>query len=444
MNGWRRSELVWAGAVGVVLADSSIVTLALPDILARYEASVFEVSWVLISFNLVLALAVVPLARLARPRPGMGFRLGLVIFSAASGVCALAPEMGVLIGARCLQAAGGALILAGAIELIAASRGSHRAAAPAWGAAGLAGLALGPALGGLLTELLSWESIFILQVPLVLAVALRYPQVSSGGASRERGRLELRPELSLALISAGLTGALFLLVIMLVEGWRLSPLEAALVVSVMPVATLGGQALARRGSSDRGAMIGGAILVAAGLAALGLLPGASWGWTLVPQAFIGVGLALTVPRMTQWALEGRDPEGRRAVGTIAARHVGVVAGLLALTPIFTEELERANVEAQRSGTALLLDAPLAAATKVDLGSAIADQIDGANGRLPELEPAFAAVEPAPDESGEYEALAKDLNSELEKAATSAFSLAFLAAGALALAGAFPLLIGRRR
>ena len=440
----RRSELIWAGALGIVLADSSIVTLALPDILARYDASVIEVSWVLISFNLVLALVVVPLARLTRARSSGAFAAGLALFSAACAVCALAPELGVLVAGRCAQAVGGALIVASAIELIAASQGSHRDAAPIWGAAGLAGLALGPALGGLLTQLFSWESIFALQVPLVLVLLAKRSKPAPLRPTEAGGRFELRPELALGLISAGLTGALFLLVILLVEGWRLTPLQAALVVSVMPAATVAGRALARHIADQRSTMIAGTVLVAGGLFALGVLPGASWGWTVPPQVLIGVGLALTVPGMTQWALQGRDPYGRRAVGTIAARHVGVVAGLLLLTPIFTQQLDEANTAAQRSGTALLLDAPLAATTKVELGGAIADQIERADGRLPELGPAFSAVEADPEEADEYDALSGELDSELEKAATSAFSLAFLAAGLLALAAAIPLTARRRQ
>ncbi len=443
LTGERRSELIWAVALGVVLADSSIVTLALPDILARYDASVSEVSWVLISFNLVLALVVVPLARVARGRSSGAFAYGVVIFSGASAVCALAPELAVLIAGRCAQAVGGALIAASAIELIASSRGSHQDAAPIWGAAGLAGLALGPALGGFLTQIFSWESIFALQVPLALVLLAKRDAPTLLHRAEVGGRFELRPELALALISAGLTGALFLLVIMLVEGWRLTPLQAALVVSVMPVATLAGRVIARRVADPRSAMLAGTVLVAGGLFALGLLPGASWGWTLAPQILIGIGLAFTVPGMTQWALQGRDPDGRRAVGTIAARHVGVVAGLILLTPIFTQELKGANIAAQRSGTALLLDAPLAATTKVDLGGAIADQIERADGRLPELGPAFSQVGPASEEADDYGMLADELDSELEKAATSAFSLAFLAAGAVSLAAAIPLLRRRR-
>ena len=96
---------------------------------------------------------------------------GLLVFAAASLTCALAPSITVLIVGRCVQGIAGAAVIAGAIELLARSRGSHRAAAAAWGTAGLIGIAVGPAAGGLLTQLISWESIFIVQVPVVLAVA---------------------------------------------------------------------------------------------------------------------------------------------------------------------------------------------------------------------------------------------------------------------------------
>ena len=59
-----------------------------------------------------------------------------------------------------LQAAGGALAVACAIESLARLRGSHELAAPTWGAAATIGIAVGPAVGGLLTQLLEWQSIF--------------------------------------------------------------------------------------------------------------------------------------------------------------------------------------------------------------------------------------------------------------------------------------------
>lgn len=110
----------------------------------------------------------------------------------------------------------------------------------------------------------------MLQVPVVALVgaAARPPaaEAERGGA----GRLRLAPELGLGLLSAGLTGALFLLVIMLTEGWGHSPLEAALIVSAMPVATIAARRLTRGLAQSTAVMVAGAIALAGGLAALGL------------------------------------------------------------------------------------------------------------------------------------------------------------------------------
>ena len=73
-------------AVGIVLADSSVVTIALPEILARYDVELATLAWVLISFNLALALSALPAAFAARRRPALVFGLGIVVFAAASTV----------------------------------------------------------------------------------------------------------------------------------------------------------------------------------------------------------------------------------------------------------------------------------------------------------------------------------------------------------------------
>jgi predicted MFS family arabinose efflux permease len=438
----RFRELSWALTVGVVLADSSVVTLALPEILAEFDASVLGVSWVLTAFNAVFALALLPAAFAARRAPAMAWGAGLVVFALASAACALADTGALLIAARCVQALGGAATVAGAIELLARSRGTHRAAAPLWGTAGLAGLALGPAIGGVLTELLSWQSIFYVQIPLIALVpfaARAHGRAESGTA----GRISPQPEIALALISAGLTGALFLIVVMLTEGWRYSPLEAAAVVSAMPLATvIAGRAAARLEPTPT-VLAAGAIAIAGGLAALGLLPEAHWGWVIVPQLLVGAGIALTLPGLTELALGGSDPAGRRASGTIAARHAGVVVGIVLLTPIFDAQLGVEYENVRRSGTALLLDAPLSPTTKIDLGEEIAAGVDAADGELPALGPAFASVAPDSGEEADLAALRADLEEEVDAAATHAFSPAFLVAGALALVAVFPIMLARR-
>ncbi|HEY7008312.1 MAG TPA: MFS transporter, partial [Jatrophihabitantaceae bacterium] len=224
--------------VGFVLADSAIVTLALPEILRHLGGTVPQVAWVLIAFNLVLALAVVPAAWVcARRDPAPVCAAGIALFAAASATCALAETMPVLIAARCVQALGGAFALVGCLELLVAAVGERRGVAT-WITAGVIGTALGPVAGGVLTEAISWQAIFVVQVPVAVlavpaaALAARGPAVPHGGANRPA----VAPNLALLLLSAALTAALFLVVLLLVEGWGRSPVIAALAVSVVPIA----------------------------------------------------------------------------------------------------------------------------------------------------------------------------------------------------------------
>src|SRR3954454_19374218 len=107
MTATRRSGAVvtFSIVVAIVLGDSGVVTLALPEILRDFGADVGEVAWVLISFNLVLALAAVPAARIClRGDPAKAVAGGLVVFAAATTACALAMSLGMLVAARAVQA----------------------------------------------------------------------------------------------------------------------------------------------------------------------------------------------------------------------------------------------------------------------------------------------------------------------------------------------------
>ena len=117
-------------AVGLVLADSSIVVLALPEIYRELDTTVAGVTWVLVSFNLVMALAAVPAALVARRvGPGRAAAVGLAIFAGAGLACGLADDLSTLIAARCVQALGGAAAVTAALELLPATVGSERRAA---------------------------------------------------------------------------------------------------------------------------------------------------------------------------------------------------------------------------------------------------------------------------------------------------------------------------
>jgi MFS family permease len=426
-------------AIGLALADSSIVTLALPDVLREFDVEITTVAWVLTSYNLVLALAAVPAAYLAKRNPAAAFAVGAVVFAAASLACGLASAFGVLVGARCVQAAGGALVVAAALDLLGESEGSETRAARIWAAAGVLGAALGPAIGGVLTETLGWEWIFLLQAPLALLPLAALRGFSWHAVPAPPGRPHIGSNAALLLLSGGLVAALFLLVLLLVDGWRMSPAAAGIVVTVMPLAAI---VAGRFGSLAGGVAMRaatGVVLVSGGLCALALLPHAGWGWTVPPQLLVGAGIGLTLAALTERALAGRSQQVVHGGWTIASRHAGVVLGLLLLSPVFASALDRSQDEALRAGAAAVLDSRIPPLEKLRVAQDVLVEVERADGEVPNV---AAAFEDRPD-TDEYRSLLASLQDELERAVTDAFSGPFFLAAALALAALVPLWLGRR-
>jgi MFS family permease len=427
-------------SVGIVLADSSVVTIALPKILARYHVELWTLAWVLTSFNLALALAALPAALIARRRPSVVFSVGIVIFSTASLMCGFAPAFGVLIAGRTLQGVAGAAIVCAALALLSATTGSEGAAARVWILAGIAGAALGPAVGGVLTQLLGWESIFFVQAPVVLFGLLALRGLRVAPVSERIERPEIASNTALLLISGALVAALFLLVILLINGWRLDPLEAGLVVTIMPLAAI---AATRYGGAITplwARAASGVVLIAGGLAALGWLPHAGWAWTVPPQLAVGVGLGFAVAAVSQQALAGRSPQLLHGGWTIAARHAGVVLGLLVLTPIFTHDLHKSERHALAAGTAAVLDSSISPLQKVGVARDILVAVDDAKAqaRIPDVHKVVDH-----DDDAAYVDLASKLQDQLDRAVTNACSNAFLVAALIGLAALVPILLGRR-
>jgi MFS family permease len=441
-----------AVAVGLVLADSSIVVLALPQIYRELDTSVAGVTWVLVSFNLVMALAAVPAAHLARRAgPGRAAAVGLAVFAGASVACGASAELSTLIAARCAQALGGALAVTAVLELLPATVGSERRATAVWATAGATGAALGPAIGGLLTELVSWQSIFLIQVPVALAAAVPILAVARHEAAtgvlatelRRTGRPHLLANLALAMVSAAIAAALFLLVLLLIEGWRLTPIGAAIVVSVMPVAAIAGSRLGHLVPSARARAAAGAILVSGGLGALALLPKAEVALTVPPQAMVGLGLALVLSALTETALAGRAPQAIHGGWTISARHAGVVIGLLALTPVFTADIAEQREDAIDAGTAVILDSPAPPLLKLELAQRIESQLEGEEGRVPTIGPAFDPLPEDPEDRAAVVELRDELQEQLNRGATHAFSPSFGLAAMLGLLSLIPIGLARR-
>jgi hypothetical protein len=442
------SIAVVVAAIGIAFADSSVVVLALPDLYGQLHTTIVGVSWVITAYNAsvaVVALALVPIV-LRRP-PIRLFSAGLVIFAAASTACALSNQLSVLLVARCIQGAGGALLLAGSLPVLARLSGSNRRGAEIWTLAGLIGASLGPALGGLLTQLFDWRAIFAVQVPLALVGLLAVVRYRHSVTVDESGepppaRRAWYANVSLGLLFGALVGVLFLAVLLVVLVWGYSPIGGAVVVSVLPLATVASRPL-QRGLGRPAAACAGSALVALGLVALAVLPSASLAYAMPALALCGVGLGLAVPAFSGAALDLGAGLTRSGTLTIGVRHLGLVLALAVIAPILAAELPSTGNRVTLQATAVLLDAPIGLGTKVPVALGVASELHNArSGQIPDLGRPF-------DEHGAQHdpavAAARDkLVATVEETITRAFRTPFLFAAALAAASlVLGLTLGRR-
>ena len=89
-----------------------------------------------------------------------------------------------------------------------------------------------------------------------------------------------------------------------------------------------------------------------------------------PQILVGIGLSLVLSALTETALGGRAPQAIHGGWTISSRHAGVVIGLLALTPIFTADIDEQRHDAIDAGTAVILDSAVNPLLKLDLAQKV--------------------------------------------------------------------------
>ncbi|MFI1681137.1 DHA2 family efflux MFS transporter permease subunit [Streptomyces sp. NPDC020607] len=233
-----RGGMVWAlvitSVAGFMAAlDNLVVTTALPSIREDLGGALHDLEWTVSAYTLTFAVLLMFGAalgdRFGRRRL---FAVGLTVFTAASAAAALAPGLDALIAARAVQGVGAAIMMPLTLTLLTAAvpQAKRGMAYGIWGAVNGLAVASGPLIGGSLTEHVSWQWIFWLNVPLGLAllplVRLRLAESHAPGA-----RLDL---IGTLLASGGLFGVVYALVRGPIDGWS----SATVLVSLTAGAVL--------------------------------------------------------------------------------------------------------------------------------------------------------------------------------------------------------------
>ncbi len=233
-------RVIWTFAISSIALfmaalDNLVVTTALPVIRASFNANLAELEWIVNAYTLTFAVLLLTGAalgdRFGRKRL---FVLGLAIFTGGSAVAALSSNVGVLIAARAIQGLGGAILTPLSLTILSAAvpRERRAVALGAWG--GIAGLAIaiGPLVGGAISEGLAWQWIFWLNVPIgLVAIPLALSRLTE----------TYGPATKLDLPGLGIiTAALFSLVYGLVRGnelgWTSTEIVVALAIGVIGIA----------------------------------------------------------------------------------------------------------------------------------------------------------------------------------------------------------------
>jgi EmrB/QacA subfamily drug resistance transporter len=215
-------------ATFMLLLDITVVNVALPDIQRDLNASLSSLQWVVDAYSLTLAAFLLTAGslgdRLGRRRV---FTIGFAVFTGASFLCGIAGDPTLLNLARGLQGVGGAAMFATSLALIGQEfHGKDRATAfGVWGATVGGAVAVGPLVGGLITEHLGWEWIFFVNVPIgLIAIALTEMRLANV-AAQDPERIDLPGLLTFSL-------GLFLLIFGLIrgnpDGWGSATIVASL------------------------------------------------------------------------------------------------------------------------------------------------------------------------------------------------------------------------
>lgn len=207
----RMTLLLVAGGAFVATLDLFIVNIAFDTIREHYsDAAPSQLSWVLNAYGIVFAALLVPAGKMA-DRFGRRrlFRLGMAVFASGGILCALSPSVEALIAFRACEAVGGALMTPTSLGLLLAAYPvtMHRRIISWWSAITTTAAALGPPIGGLLVGV-NWRLVFVINLPIALAILLFGRVLPDDQHQRESGLPDFLGAGLLALGIAGLVAAI--------------------------------------------------------------------------------------------------------------------------------------------------------------------------------------------------------------------------------------------
>jgi DHA2 family methylenomycin A resistance protein-like MFS transporter len=237
----RRGVVVLALVASfMVFVDGTIVHLTLAQLAAHLDATRSELEWAVNAYTLSFAAVMLGAGAITDTLGAKrAFAAGLVVFTASSAVCAAAPSMAVLNIARLVQGAGSALLLPSALVLATASAADERARARLvgwWAAAGGAGMAAGPLLGGGLVALADWRAVFavnvVIGVPALAWALRRMPAVA-----RRARRLDVA---GMAAATVLIGGLVFALIEAPARGWASPAVVTAAALAAAGLAAFAG------------------------------------------------------------------------------------------------------------------------------------------------------------------------------------------------------------
>jgi DHA2 family multidrug resistance protein-like MFS transporter len=157
-----------------IVVDATILHITIPSLTLALQASGTDILWIIDIYPLMMAGLLVPMGTLAdRVGPKRMLTIGLTLFMLASAIAAFAPSALVLIAARALQAMGGSMVMPAILALIRhlfTDSKERGVALGLWGTVASAGAAIGPIAGGALLEHFWWGSVFLINVPIILAL----------------------------------------------------------------------------------------------------------------------------------------------------------------------------------------------------------------------------------------------------------------------------------